>query len=495
MLGSILRSRARQSGGHILLFVDQFEELYTLVDDVGQRLAFTAALSGVADDAATPLRVVVSMRSDFLDRIAEDARFMEELGRGLVLLGPPTREGLREALVHPVEGVGVHFETSSMVDDMLRALEGTPGALPLLQFAASKLWDARDGERRVLTAESYGAMGGVVGALAAHADDVLSGLSPSAQKIARGVFERLVTPERTRAIVETEDLAELSPEPAEVARVVDQLVAARLLVVQRRGEDVGGTAEIVHESLIDRWPTLRRWLDEDEEDAALIAQLRTAAKQWEGRGRPGGLLWRGETLDEARRWWTRRPRVVSPRERAFLEAAFTLSDRATRFRRMAWAAVFGVLVVVATGATIAAFQVRAAQHDALESAARATEQMQDATRARQQAVDSLAAMLKQERERKAAEERAELAASLAANAQGQVEKTQEDLHATNQELRRALAESRVAQERASAEASAAEAARSEAESARRDLEVMLDKERERVKRLQEEQKTLSTKLK
>ena len=76
-VGTLLRARARQTGGQILLFVDQFEELYTLVPDPAERCAFTAALAGVADDTAAPLRVVVSMRSDFLDRIAEDQHFME----------------------------------------------------------------------------------------------------------------------------------------------------------------------------------------------------------------------------------------------------------------------------------------------------------------------------------------------------------------------------------------------------------------------------------
>ena len=93
--GARLRARARRKRTQILLFVDQFEELYTLVADPAERAAFTACLAGVADDATGPLRVVVSMRSDFLDRVAEDRRFVDELTRGLVFLQPPSRDGLR----------------------------------------------------------------------------------------------------------------------------------------------------------------------------------------------------------------------------------------------------------------------------------------------------------------------------------------------------------------------------------------------------------------
>jgi hypothetical protein len=171
----------------LLLFVDQFEELYTLVPDAAERRAFTAALAAIADDNAAPLRVVVSMRSDFLDRVGEDPRFMEELSRGLVFLSAPDRTGLREALEQPLELVGYRFETPQMLDEMLAALEGTPGALPLLQFAAAKLWDARDRERRMLTLDSFRAIGGISGALAAHADDVVRNQSAMEQVLTQKI--------------------------------------------------------------------------------------------------------------------------------------------------------------------------------------------------------------------------------------------------------------------------------------------------------------------
>ena len=101
-LGTVLRGRARRDGRRLLVFVDQFEELYTQVADPEIRLAFTACLAAVADDATSPLRVVVSMRSDFLDRVAEDASFMNELMQGLFFLGPPNRAGLRDARVHQI---------------------------------------------------------------------------------------------------------------------------------------------------------------------------------------------------------------------------------------------------------------------------------------------------------------------------------------------------------------------------------------------------------
>jgi hypothetical protein len=493
-LGTVLRERARNGRGNVLLFVDQFEELYTLVPAINERRAFTAALAGVADDPTAPLRVVVSMRSDFVDRIAEDSRFLDEMSRGLVFLSAPDREGLRDAIVQPIEMVGYRFETSPIVDDMLDALSGTPGALPLLQFAASKLWDARDRERRLLTAASYHAIGGIGGALATHADDVIANMNAAAQRLAQRVFRQLVTPERTRAIVELSDLQELVPDREEVTRVIDQLVAARLLVVQMRS-DSGGSVELVHESLIDRWPTLRRWLDEDQEDAAFVAQLAVAAKQWDAKDRRNGLLWRGDAMEEARRWYTQRPRTLAPRDRDFIEAVLALARRGKRMRRAALISAFVVLGAIAAGAIVALLAVRDAEQRAQAKAG-------EASRAAADAEQALAQMKKEQDERMAAdarrvaaEDRQRAAEAQKAAAQAEIQEKTSLVQQSREELEQSIRAEKAAREKAERAFAKAEQAAADARRAQAALEAALDREKARVKHLQEETKKLSTKLK
>jgi len=200
---------AARRRGAVLVFVDQFEELYTLGAGEDERAAFIACLTGAADDASSPLRVVVSVRSDFLDRMAGDRPLMAAVTRGLFFLPPMGREELRAALVRPTEATGHTFETEDMVVAMLDALETSVTPLPLLQFTATKLWELRDRDRRLLTRASYDELGGVAGALATHADAVMAGLSAREQRLARAIFLRLCTPERTRAVVSMPDLCEL----------------------------------------------------------------------------------------------------------------------------------------------------------------------------------------------------------------------------------------------------------------------------------------------
>ncbi|UQA56959.1 protein kinase domain-containing protein [Polyangium aurulentum] len=375
-LGARLRSRCRRRGSdhRILLFVDQLEELYTLGIGPEERAAFCACLEGVADDASSPLRVVLSMRGDFLDRLAEERRFSAEVTRGLFLLPPMTGEGLRAALVKPLEAARYAFEDEALVGEMLGGLAGTRSPLPLLQFTALKLWEGRDRERRLLTREAYLSLGGVAGALSAHADAVLSGMSPGEQRLTRAIFTRLVTPERTRAIVRLEELFALSEDSAAVEGVVGHLAEARLLAIEAEGEREGRTVEIVHESLIDRWGKLGQWLDADEHDAQFLVELRNAAQQWEKNGRADDFLWRDRAAQEAGQWLERRRaedmRGLGGRDRGYLEAVVRLAQRTRRRRRRMVGALFAGLGVVTLVILVLLFQAnRAAARAEAERAA------------------------------------------------------------------------------------------------------------------------------
>jgi WD40 repeat protein/serine/threonine protein kinase/energy-coupling factor transporter ATP-binding protein EcfA2 len=382
-LGARLRARATSKLRHTVVFVDQLEELYTLGAPADQRAAFLACLAGVADDAASPLRVILSMRSDFLDRLTEDRRLGAEVTRGLVLLPPMDQDGMREALLRPLEAAEYRFESPGLVERMVEALAATPGALPLLQFTAARLWELRDTGRRLLTEQSYEQLGGVAGALATHADAVLAGMSPARQALARAVLERLVTPDRTRALVSVAELRTLHRDPDTVDDIVQHLAAMRLLVIERGDEGEDHIVELVHESLIDRWPTLACWLSENQDDATMLARLRGAARDWERSGHAAGLLWTGEAAGEARAWQQRYQGELTPAERRYLAAVFTAAERTRRMRRRLFGGILSAAVVVAIAMSWLAWQQAEARQAAAEAAveaAREAVRARDATR-------------------------------------------------------------------------------------------------------------------
>ena len=446
-LGQELRAWAGRKRRRVVILVDQFEELYTLQTGVEERTAFIRCLEGIADDASSPLRVILAIRSDFLDRVVEDHRFMTEVTRGLVMLPPIGHDGLVQALTRPVEAAGYRFESAELVERMLDALPATSGALPLLQFAASKLWEGRDRERRLLTLESYDGFGGVAGTLAAHADSVIAGMLPGHVRLARAIFERLVTPERTRAITSLGELCQLPGEPGAIEQVVHHLASARLLSIHigsetestrdARDADNGGTVELIHESLIASWPTLKRWLDDNQGDAEFLARLRTAAAQWESGERREGLLWRGEPVRQARLWHGRYRGTLPDRESRYLAAVLSLSDRAARIKRAIIAGTMVLLAGMAVAALVALLSIRDAEREATQHATFAQQSLLDL----EQKEEELQLLLRQEQQNR---QQAEAAKKQAENARQQAERAKKQAENARQEALEAQRESEEA---------------------------------------------------
>jgi hypothetical protein len=398
---------------------------------------------------------------------------------------------------------GYQFEVPSMIESMLDHLEHTPGALPLLQFAASQLWETRDTGRRLLTSESYQRIGGIAGALASHADAVIAECSQREQVLVRALFLRLVTSERTRAVVPVSELYELSQDPAELYRVIDRLVRSRLLVGQTTASTggtmaLGGTVEIVHESLIHGWPLLRRWLDETQEDAGFLEQLRNAAKQWQAKGYAKDLLWRGEAMQEAKHWHSRFRGELPELQRAYLNAVFSLSVKATRRKRLAIVAAMAFLSVLLIAAGVALVTIRNAQKEATAQARRVAEQLA-LTQAAEKTAKAAEVTANTEREKAIAASKsletknADLVAAIDAAERARQEseraRQESELARTEAETARLRAEKSKRQERRSKQrateaAASAEAAAADAKRAGDKLANLLAQEKKRVEELE-----------
>ncbi len=172
----------------LLLVVDQFEELFTLVDRTEAR-HFMDLLYQAVSDPHSPLRVVITLRADFYDRPLMEQDFSALVGQRTEVVVPLSGEELERSVRCPAERVGVAFE-AGLVTEIVAEVVEQPGALPLLQYALTELFELRDG--RTLTHAGYGAIGGVLGALWGRAETVYQGLDEAQQALARQVFLRLV---------------------------------------------------------------------------------------------------------------------------------------------------------------------------------------------------------------------------------------------------------------------------------------------------------------
>jgi WD40 repeat protein/serine/threonine protein kinase len=341
-LAQALRRRAAATGQRLLLVIDQFEELLTLCHDPEEQRLYADALVHAARSGEDPVRVVLTLRDDFLLRVQQLPALRERLTQSLQLLATPPVDDLERILVEPAHRSGYAFEDEDLPQQMVATVAGEPGALALLSFTAARLWELRDRERRRLTRRAYHALGGVGGALAQHAEDTLQTMPPGHQALVREVFRHLVTADGTRAVLRRSELDQILGGGDAAAAVLEILIHARLLVASEgdAGED---RVEVVHEALLSSWPRLVGWQREDAEGARLRDQLRAAARQWVERNRPRGMLWRGDALLEYRVWRARYRGALTDAEHEFARASLGEETRGRRLRRLAVGTAFVVL--------------------------------------------------------------------------------------------------------------------------------------------------------
>ena len=299
-LGLRLSNLAKQIQKPVLLVVDQLEELFTLCQDPNERADFIEAVSHGVDEPAEPIRIVCTVRDDFLGHLARAGEGSRRLLEHITLLEAPTKAALKDILTLPLLRVGYRFDDDGLADDMIDSVDNA-ASLPLLQFVARSLWDTRDQEQRTLRRADYDAMGGVEGALAKHADEVLQGLAEDQFQLARSIILRLVTPEGTRRVCSEGQILEGLPPGANL--VYERLTKSRLLSVRRIGGSSASTArlELAHESLIHTWTQLARWIVESRDELIILNEVNQAAELWERRGQRVEELWAGNSLEEARR--------------------------------------------------------------------------------------------------------------------------------------------------------------------------------------------------
>ena len=249
---------ARVAGaGELVVVVDQLEELFTLCDNPAERLRFATVLAELSSAPDRGTRVICTVRDDFLMHVEALAPLRAMLSPALFLLGNPSRDDLARIVVEPARRVGYALSDDELARDMVDVVADRPGALALLSFTASRLWELRDRRFRQLTRKAYDAMGGVAGALGQHAETTFLSLLHDDQRIAREAFRHLVTADRTRAVMAVDELKQrLASTRADA--VIDQLVAARLLAVVEG--DSHSDIEIIHEALIAAWPRLLQWI-------------------------------------------------------------------------------------------------------------------------------------------------------------------------------------------------------------------------------------------
>ncbi len=352
-IDSIAESILADSPGQaeLVLFADQLEELFTLVSEA-HRKPFVGLLN--AATRSPRLRIVVTMRADFYEPCMHYEPLVELLREGSYTLGTPGLGALTEMIERPAKAAGLTLEYG-LTQRLLDETGSESGALPLLEFTLGHLYDAR--EDGTLTLDAHREIGGVPGAIEAHAEEAIPADGRTIDEAALDtLFRALVAVDPEGAVVRRR--APLNRLSDSSQAISDRLVAARLLTASGgKGEDAA--IEVSHEAVLRHWKRLADWVGDNREFLLWRQRLQAMVSQWLNSERDPGALLRGGPLAEAETWYADRSEHLTDESRSFIEASLDARKREIRGWRLRVGT--GVLLTLALFAGLAWWQYLVAE--------------------------------------------------------------------------------------------------------------------------------------
>ncbi|MFC8093385.1 hypothetical protein [Streptomyces sp. NPDC057301] len=305
--------------GHVVL-LDQFEEVVGAHPDQARELLDTLlAMTRATGPDGRRMRVLATLRSASLEDLVVSHE-PETLSVRVQMLAPMSSGQLAEIISAPVRNLpGTAFETG-LPERILADAGHAPGALPMIEFVLSELWERRT--NGLLTHCAYQEVGGVWGALSTYADQRLAMVCEPGGRLdetaARYLFEQLAVP--TSEVGYGLTSLALADLPGGLRAAADILADSRLVVLGR--DSVGQeTVTLTHESLVRAWPRLRGWLDESRDFRAWQEQLRRRLGEWRDGDRDPALLLQGRDLATARTHAGKHSARLTDQEKEFLAAS------------------------------------------------------------------------------------------------------------------------------------------------------------------------------
>ncbi|MGW0751357.1 nSTAND1 domain-containing NTPase, partial [Streptomyces sp. NPDC002587] len=394
---AVARRLAAEPGHQrVVLVIDQYEELLaeplTSREQERRQAAIDQLTAAITSHAG--LHVIMIMRDDFYPQQAALApQLLEAAMPGLLNL-PSTlsQDDLHDIITLPALKAGAHFEQGLPERIIGAVLASTPDGtttrqapvtvLPMLELTLDQLWQRR--REGFLTHDAYRRIGGVTGSLTTWCDSALHHLPPGGRPVAQRILTSLVRSAEPRhnipAIrqrVPLQDLRELAADVSggpDSGKRVDEVLAAltrhRIITTHTpRVSLVHGAppaqpvAELVHDSLIRDWGTLREWVRQDHRFKEWLDHTGIRQVRWAETKDPGDLLG-GTALGEGLEWARRRrlPGDIA----AFLTVSKQHQQEAVRrIRRLNTVlASLLVLALVAVGGAVWQWQAAVAERQA-----------------------------------------------------------------------------------------------------------------------------------
>ncbi|MCX7596678.1 MAG: hypothetical protein N2235_23605, partial [Fischerella sp.] len=244
---------------HWLIFIDQFEELFTRTpqEKCDKFIDSLVQLIAARNDS---LKIILTMRADFCDRFSLYPNLAAATEQHIRFITDMSRGKLRLAIAEGAARNGVIFE-EGLVEQIINDFKRQVNSLPLLQYTLNLLWQKEDIANRKLTKKTYNDLGGVAGALPKQVEKIYAELPEAEKEAVKKIFLELVDIVDNKTVSKRTEQAQFK-DSGVLEKTLNQLIDEHLVIAGKQKS----TVEIAHEALITAWPKLPTWIKEKEKN-------------------------------------------------------------------------------------------------------------------------------------------------------------------------------------------------------------------------------------
>ena len=330
---------------NILIYLDQFEELFTYgknskdQSSINDSEAFVKLLVEAINQDEIPIFIALTLRTEFIGNCTQYQELTNLINESNYLIPQMTRDNYELAINGPVAVAGATIEPQ-LVNQLLNDINYSSGVLPLLQYTLMLLWNSwvnNNNMNSPVSMKDYESIGKLEEALSKNANRVYSDLSNENKRICERLFNTLsdksIDNNEICIPVKIEEIAEIAgasiDQVIEVVEVFRHPAIAFLVTSKKEELDKESFVEISHECLVRLWDKLQDWI---EEEAASIKMYKFLAESSEiFQATRTGLLNQPE-LQQALNWqkkenpvlaWAKRHNPAFERTMVFLRKSET----------------------------------------------------------------------------------------------------------------------------------------------------------------------------
>ncbi len=365
---TVLEQLFTEGNRPLLIYIDQFEELFTLCDENLQK-SFMDTLLYLLKHQSTHLKIniIFTMRRDYYNLLSDHKAFDEKIkATTTYLVKRMKNENLKEVIEKPLALLNVNKdEIRQLSSIILKDMGEDSREITLLQIALTETWEKRGEHKNDLVA-TYIAIGSVTGALSKLASNAMNSLNEKEQELFKYIFIRVVKFSDIGGV--TRRLADRDEFSNEAWDLVQRLSSkhdtqyekyrklGRLLKLKRanekddkkvsdKKEEIEEVIELIHEALLKQWKTYVDWLrDINKGNRKLIHDALMDKSKIYKKDPQSKFLLTGYTLEESFKLLDKGySKFLSFDEKVFIKAS---EKRKKLIYFLAWSAITTIIILL-----------------------------------------------------------------------------------------------------------------------------------------------------